>query len=154
MDAKLTFECTPFSALSLEALYDLLALRQEVFIVEQNCPYLDADGKDQPAWHLLGRDALGRLAAYARILPPGVSYPQYPAIGRIVTAPFARRTGQGKALMDAAIDQTCQLFGPCAIKISAQTYLLNFYESFGFQSTGEEYLEDDIPHTAMIRPAK
>ena len=144
------YECKAFEGLSHQDLYDLLALRQEVFIVEQDCPYLDADGKDPDSWHLLGRDELGRLAAYARILPPGLSYEDYPAIGRVVTAPFCRGEGHGKALMEAAIAHCKVLFGERAIKISAQTYLLKFYESLGFRSTGEEYLEDGIPHTGMI----
>jgi ElaA protein len=143
------YECKAFEGLSLQDLYELLALRQEVFIVEQDCPYLDADGKDPDSWHLLGRDEQGRLAAYARILPPGLSYEDYPAIGRVVTAPFCRGKGHGKDLMKAAIAHCISLFGDRAIKISAQTYLLKFYESLGFRSTGEEYLEDGIPHTAM-----
>ena len=151
MDTKLRYDCKPFSALTLEELYTLLALRQEVFIVEQNCPYLDADGKDAQSWHLLGWDADGRLAAYARIIPPGVSYPQYPSIGRVVTAPFARGKGYGKEMMEQSLEALYRLFGRCPVKLSAQTYLLRFYESLGFQSTGEEYLEDDIPHTAMLR---
>ncbi|MCB9285561.1 MAG: GNAT family N-acetyltransferase [Lewinellaceae bacterium] len=151
MDTKLRYDCKPFSALSLEELYTLLALRQEVFIVEQDCPYLDNDGKDPASWHFLGWDAEGRLAAYARILPPGISYPQYPSIGRVATAPFARRNGYGKELMEQAIEALYRLFGRCPIKLSAQSYLLKFYESLGFHSTGEEYFEDDILHTAMIK---
>lgn len=128
-----------------------MTLRQEVFVVEQNCPYLDADGKDQKSWHLLGWDEQGRLAAYARILPPGVSYPKYPSIGRVVTAPHSRGKGYGRELMQEASEALYRLFGRCPIKLSAQTYLLQFYESLGFRSTGEAYLEDDIPHTAMVK---
>ena len=150
MPAKLHYSCLPFSALSPGELYEIMALRQEVFVVEQNCPYLDADGKDPLGWHLMGRDEQGRLAAYVRILPAGVSYPEYPSIGRVVTAPFARRMGYGKELMETAIRQLYNLFGRQPIKIGAQTYLLKFYESLGFRSTGEEYLEDGIPHTKMV----
>jgi ElaA protein len=146
----LHFTCQTFADLPLLELYEIMALRQEVFIVEQNCPYLDADGKDPFAWHLQGRDGEGRLACYARLLPAGVSYPDYPSIGRVVSAPPARGTGAGRELMRQSIAACRSLFGPVPIKIGAQTYLLRFYESFGFRSTGEEYLEDGIPHTKMI----
>jgi ElaA protein len=150
MYGNMTFSCLPFNQLSAQELYDIMALRQEVFIVEQNCPYLDADGKDPRAWHLLGRDDTGRLIAYTRLLPVGVSYPEYTSIGRVVSAPGVRGTGAGKALMVKSIEMTRHLFGPGPIKIGAQSYLLRFYESFGFRSTGEEYLEDGIPHTKMV----
>ncbi len=146
----LTFTCLPFEQLSLTDLYALLALRQEVFIVEQNCPYLDCDGKDQASWHLLGHENTGQLVCYTRLLPTGVAYPDYPSIGRVVTAPSARSTGAGKLLMTRSIELCRELFGPQVIKIGAQTYLLKFYEGFGFLSTGEEFLEDGIPHTRMV----
>lgn len=149
----LTFTCIPFSELRPEELYEAMALRQEVFIVEQNCPYLDADGKDLAAWHLLGRDQAGKLIAYTRLLPEGVSYPGYTSIGRVVSAPSVRGTGAGRELMQRSIDMCRLLFGNQPIKIGAQSYLLKFYESLGFQSTGEAYLEDGIPHTKMILPA-
>ncbi|TNE47272.1 MAG: GNAT family N-acetyltransferase [Bacteroidetes bacterium] len=146
----LHYACLPFYDLTLDELYAIMALRQEVFVVEQTCPFLDADGLDQPAWHLLGRDAAGRLAAYTRLLPRGTSYPEYTSIGRVVSAPFARNTGAGRAIMQTSITMCRHLFGPTDIKIGAQTYLLRFYESLGFVSTGEEYLEDGIPHTKMV----
>lgn len=146
----LYFSCLPFHQLTPRELYDAMALRQEVFVVEQNCPYLDADGKDPDAWHLFGRDAGGRLIAYTRLLPEGVSYPGYTSIGRVVSAPAARGTGAGREVMQRSIDLCRHLFGPLPIKIGAQTYLLRFYESLGFVSTGEAYLEDGIPHTKMI----
>ncbi|MCS7037635.1 MAG: GNAT family N-acetyltransferase [Saprospiraceae bacterium] len=142
--------CRPFAALTVYELYDIMALRQEVFVVEQNCAYLDADGKDLEAWHVMGRDAQERLAAYTRLLPLGVSYEGYASIGRVVSAPFARRAGLGRLIMEHSLAWCVRLFGPVPLKISAQTYLLGFYESFGFRSTGEEYLEDGIPHTAMV----
>ena len=150
----LTFTCLPFDQLTLTELYAVLALRQEVFVVEQNCPYQDCDGKDQPAWHLLGRDETGALVCYTRLLPAGVAYPDYPSIGRVVSAPVARGTGAGRVLLARSIEQCYVLFGPRAIKIGAQTYLLKFYEDFGFRSTGEEYLEDGIPHTKMVLAAQ
>ncbi len=146
----LRFSCLPFDALSPHELYEIMALRQEVFVVEQNCPYLDADGKDLQSWHLMGRNAAGALLAYTRLLPEGVSYPGYTSIGRVVSSPAARGTGAGKLIMQRSIDLCRHLFGPLPIKIGAQSYLLKFYESLGFISTGEEYLEDGIPHTKMV----
>ena len=146
----LNFTCVPFKDLTVNELYEAIALRQEVFAVEQNCPYQDADGKDQYAWHLMGRDASGRLLAYTRLLPLGVSYPDYPSIGRVVTSPAARGTGAGKELMHKSVSMCQLLFGNLPIKIGAQSYLLRFYEGFGFVSTGEAYLEDGIPHTEMV----
>ncbi len=148
----LRFSCLPFQDLSPQELYEIMALRQEVFVVEQNCPYLDADGKDPEAWHLLGRDADGKLVVYTRLLPIGVSYSSYCSIGRVVSAPAIRGTGAGRELMRRSIDMCRHLFGDVPIKIGAQTYLVHFYESFGFRSTGEEYLEDGIPHTKMVMP--
>jgi ElaA protein len=144
------FSCLPFYDLNVHELYDIMALRQEVFVVEQNCPYLDADGKDERSWHLMGRDDAGQLIVYTRLLPEGVSYPGYTSIGRVVSAPSVRGTGAGKVLMEKSIVMTRHLFGDWPIKIGAQTYLLKFYEGFGFRSTGEEYLEDGIPHTKMV----
>lgn len=148
----LHFSCVPFEQLTVRELYDIMALRQEVFVVEQNCPYLDADGKDLHAWHLMGRDPDLRLLAYTRLLPVGVSYEGYCSIGRVVSSPAARGTGGGRAVMQRSIELCRHLFGPAPIKIGAQTYLLRFYESLGFRSTSEEYLEDGIPHTKMILP--
>ncbi len=147
----INFSLKSFTELTLEELYDAMVLRQEVFAVEQDCVYLDADNKDQDAWHLLGKNEKGALVAYLRILPKGLSYKQYPSIGRVVTSAKVRKQGAGKALLAAAIQEANTLFPGMDIKISAQTYLLRFYKSFGFEPTGEEYLEDGIPHMAMIR---
>jgi ElaA protein len=144
------FVCKPFYQLSLDELYALMILRQEVFIVEQNCPYLDADGKDQQSHHFMMYDG-DKLIACTRLLPRGLSYPEYQSIGRVVTHADARGTGAGKVLMQESIRVCLELFGENAIKIGAQSYLLRFYASFGFVSTGEEYLEDGIPHTKMVR---
>ena len=149
----LSFSCLPFADLTPQELYDIMALRQEVFIVEQNCPYLDADGKDPYCWHLTGRNAEGKLVCYTRLLPRGLAYEAYTSIGRVVSSPLARGTGAGKILMQRSIEMCVHLFGNQSIKIGAQSYLVKFYEGFGFQSTGEEYLEDGIPHTKMIRMA-
>lgn len=143
--------CKSFQELSLQELYAIMVLRQEVFVVEQDCPYLDADGKDQVSQHLMGFEE-EELVAYTRLVPMGISYEKYPAIGRVITAKKVRGRGIGIELMQASIKHCESLFGKAPIKISAQCYLLKFYNSLGFQSVGETYLEDGIPHIAMIRP--
>lgn len=144
------FTLKTFQALEIEELYGILQLRQAVFIVEQDCPYLDADGKDQASLHLMGRDHQG-IVAYARILPKGLSYEDYPSIGRILIASRARGKGFGQQLVQEAINIIERQWAAKAIKISAQSYLLKFYQDLGFQVIGAEYLEDGIPHHAMIR---
>ena len=138
-----------FDELSLVELYSILQLRTEVFIVEQNCVYQDPDGKDQSAWHLMAEED-GKLVAYTRTLPPGVSYSD-PAIGRVATSSSKRRSGLGRELMRLAIEACEKLFGNASITLSAQVYLKSFYESFGFIVVGEEYLEDGILHIKMSR---
>jgi len=125
----------------------VLALRAEVFVVEQNCAYQDPDGKDVVSYHIL-MESGEELVAYARLLPPGVSYPEA-SIGRVVSSPRVRGLGWGRALMEVAIAQTEKQFGTNEICISAQSYLLKFYQDLGFVAEGEEYLEDDIPHFKM-----
>ncbi len=146
----LQFTCYTFDDLTKEQLYDIMQLRQEVFIVEQNCPYLDADGKDQLSHHLCGFNDNGEILAYTRLLPQGVSYSDYCSIGRVVTSPSIRGTGAGLELMTQSIVYCKRLFLNQKIKISAQCYLDKFYKNLGFHSIGESYLEDDIPHQAMI----
>lgn len=138
-----------FLELTNQELYDLLALRVEVFVVEQNCPYQDVDGKDQKAHHLLGYIG-DELAAYSRITFPGVRFPEV-SIGRIVTARKYRGKGLGKQLTDEALKRIEAGYGPVPVRISAQSYLISFYRSFGFVPEGEEYLEDGILHKEMIR---
>lgn len=140
-----------FHELTLDELYAILQLRSKVFIVEQNCIYNDVDGKDQLAWHLAATEN-GKLIAYARILPPGVVYTG-PAIGRVVTSPSQRGSGLGRELMTRSIEHCENLFGPTPITLSAQAYLKKFYESLGFFATGDEYLDDGIPHIEMTRKA-
>ena len=143
------FDCKKFSALSPYELYEILHLRNEVFVVEQNCVFEDADHKDQEAWHLMGwMDK--NLAAYTRLLPPGYGYEEM-SIGRVVTSPKYRRTGIGRVLMGESIETCYKLFGEGPIKIGAQLYLKKFYESFGFEQEGEGYIEDGIRHIYMIR---
>lgn len=142
------WQCKAFNELSLQQLYALLALRAEVFVVEQDCPYQDIDGKDQECLHVLGTNADGVLLAYARIVPAGLSYSNV-ALGRIVTSPKVRRTGAGKQLMEYCLGQIELLHGKVPVEMSAQCYLNDFYRSFGFKPEGEEYLEDGIPHIHM-----
>lgn len=140
----------PWSALTTDELYRILALRQRVFCVEQNCPYLDCDGLDQRATHLWSEngDAVG---AYLRIFAPGVRFAEA-SIGRVVTAPEVRRSGLGRTLMSEALARVAAAHGAAPIRIGAQKYLERFYGDFGFVRVSDEYLEDDIPHIEMVRP--
>ncbi len=140
-----------FHELTVDELYNILQLRSEVFIIEQNCVYQDVDGKDQAAWHLMGIDD-SQLIAYTRILSAGISY-EDPSIGRVVTLPSKRRSGLGRELMHASIAECERLFGKTPITLSAQSYLIHFYESLGFSTVGDQYLEDGIPHIKMTRKA-
>lgn len=148
---QLNWKVIPYSLLSIEQFYEIIKLRQIVFVVEQDCPYLDADGKDQKSLHVLGYHE-NSLAAYARLVEPGVSYAE-PSIGRIVSSPNFRKKGMGKELMEVSINELQRHFGPLPIRISGQLYLQKFYEGFGFAKVGEQYLEDNIPHIEMLRPA-
>ncbi|MEY4892271.1 MAG: hypothetical protein RIQ34_883 [Bacteroidota bacterium] len=137
-----------YTELSTDELYAILQLRSIVFVVEQNCPYLDLDDKDQRSWHLLGWQK-DQLVAYTRLLPAGVAFEE-PSIGRVVTAPSVRRTGIGRILMQKSIDGCHELFGQQPIQIGAQRYLESFYSSMGFEISGSPYMEDGIPHIHMI----
>lgn len=148
------YQCLSYSELGKDQLYALLALRQEVFVVEQHCPYLDADGQDQAASHLLGLTDDGQLATYVRLLPAGISYDNYVAIGRVITAPFARGKGLGRALMQEAIVQAQRLWPDTSIKLSAQAHLQAYYRSVGFSPVGDIYMEDGIPHVGMVLQSK
>lgn len=139
----------PFEGLTPQELYQVMQLRIKVFVVEQNCPYQDADGKDLEAMHLMGYQD-EELVAYARLLPQGVSY-EHASIGRVVTDSAVRRTGVGHELMREAIRRVEIFYETTQITISAQLYLLEFYQSHGFVAVGEPYLEDDIPHIEMHR---
>lgn len=147
----LHFNCLPFHRLSIDQLYSIMKLRQEVFVVEQNCPYLDADDKDQESYHVIGVDKNGTIQAYTRLVPPGISYQHYSSIGRVVTSSEVRGKKMGSPLMQFSIERCTQLWPQTSIKISAQIYIVNFYSSLGFVAVGDEYLEDDIPHIAMLR---
>ena len=138
-----------FEALSLTELYSVLQLRSEVFIVEQNCPYQDVDGKDYKALHLIG-EYNGKTVAYARLFKPD-DYFENASIGRVVIGINYRDKKWGHYLMHEAIAGIETYFGQTSITISAQLYLQKFYESHGFVKTSEMYLEDDIPHIEMKR---
>lgn len=138
-----------FQELSLVELYNILQLRSEVFVVEQNCVYQDLDGKDKNAYHVLGNEN-GELVAYTRFFAPG-DYFDEAAIGRVVVKENKRALGYGNVIMQASNKAVYTLFGGTAIKISAQYHLLHFYKQLGFEPIGEQYLEDGIPHTAMIK---
>ena len=136
-----------FSELSGSELYSILRLRAAVFVVEQNCAYLDPDHKDEDAYHVLLKDT-GLLIGYSRLLAPGVSHSEQ-SIGRVVIKKEARLKGSGRALMRYSIDQCRELFKKETIVISAQTYLTEFYSSLGFRVEGAQYNEDGIPHVQM-----
>lgn len=138
-----------FTDLTPQQLYAILQLRNEVFVVEQNCVFQDADDKDQEAFHLMGWHN-DNLVAYTRLIAPGISYPEA-SIGRVVTSPAARRNGAGKELMQRSINAIYDLYGQGPIQIGAQLYLKAFYQSFGFEQKGEIYLEDGIEHIHMIK---
>ncbi len=147
----LQWQLKTFHQLSSLELYEVMRLRGEVFVVEQNCPFVDADGKDVASHHLCGFHQ-GELVAYARLVPPGSCYAE-PSIGRVLTAGKYRKLGYGKLLMQQALRETEKLHGQIAIRIGAQYYLKNFYEAFGFQDINDHYLEDGIAHLIMLRPA-
>ena len=146
---QLLWEIKTFDALSVHELYDMLRLRSEIFVVEQNCVYLDLDGKDKVALHLLGK-MNGEIVAHARLFPAGISFDNA-SIGRVTVDSKHRDKKWGHELMREAIAGVQHKFGESKIKIGAQLYLKKFYESHGFVQTSEMYLEDDIPHIEMKR---
>jgi len=144
---ELHWQINSFDELSTAALYAILQLRSEVFVVEQNCVYLDTDNKDAAAFHLSGWKG-NEIAAYCRVLPPGLSYPEA-SIGRVATSLQYRRFGYGRELVTRAVGFTLHKFECNKITISAQVYLKKFYQSLGFVPVSEIYQEDQIPHIKM-----
>ncbi len=138
-----------FEELSTTELYRIMQLRLEVFSVEQNCAYQDADGKDFNCFHLIGYNKENDILAYSRIVPPEISFKEV-SIGRVITSQKVRGTGSGKELMKKSIEFIKQQFGNVPIRIGAQCYLIKFYSGFGFEISGNEYLEDNIPHIEML----
>ncbi|MGD1857162.1 MAG: GNAT family N-acetyltransferase [Leptolyngbyaceae cyanobacterium] len=137
-----------FDALSTLELYDVLRVRQQVFIIEQTCIYSDLDGADLTCWHLTGRSDKEDLVAYLRVLPPTEQRPE-PAIGRVLVMPNARGLGLGRQLLAEGMLRTQRQFPGYDIVLSAQHHLEQFYGGFGFYSVSKPYLEDGIPHIAM-----
>lgn len=138
-----------YKDLSLDEFHDLVSLRIEVFVVEQDCPYQDLDGKDKTAHHLFGENESGEIVATSRILGPGISYDEV-SIGRVVVAQKVRGRGVAHEMMDKSKEFVLAEYGNVPIRISAQTYLEKYYSSHGFEFTGKEYLEDGIPHMEML----
>lgn len=138
-----------FEDLSAHELYDIMRLRSEIFVIEQNCVYLDLDGKDKLALHLYG-ESEGKIVAYSRLFKPRISF-ENASIGRVVVDANYRNRKWGHDLMREAIAGIKNHFGENKITIGAQLYLKKFYESHGFVQTSEMYLEDDIPHIEMKR---
>jgi ElaA protein len=148
---NLRIECKAFSDLSVDELYEILALRSEVFVVEQNCIFLDLDHKDQKALHFMGFDQKNQLMAYTRLFNESVYYQGFLSIGRVVVSPKGRGEGYGREIFGKSVEKVQELFGQKLIKIGAQAYLESFYGSFGFESINEDYVEDGIPHKMMVR---
>lgn len=148
---EVVWKIKSFEKLAIKELYAILKIRQEVFIVEQTCYYLDADGYDEKAIHIWGEKD-EEIVAYCRIFEPKIKYPES-SLGRVLTNPSYRNLKLGKVLLKIALNTIDTKFDTPNVRISAQDYLLRFYSEFGFISTGVEYLEDDIPHTEMLRKA-
>jgi ElaA protein len=138
-----------FDELTIHELYQILRLRSEVFVVEQDCVYQDVDNKDQKALHIMGMKD-GQVVAYTRVFKPG-DYFDNVSIGRVVVSQEQRQYGLGKQIMLASLAAIDQRFPRKPIEISAQSYLLKFYTDLGFRVIGEEYLEDGIPHRRMLK---
>lgn len=145
-----------FDTLTPHELYAVLRLRTAIFVVEQDCVFQDMDNKDQYCRHLMAwqheRNHEPELVAYTRLVPPGVSYDEFPSIGRVVTAAGVRSSGIGRQLMEKSIEELVSLYGATPIRIGAQLYLKKFYESFGFEQSSDVYDEDGIDHLEMTRP--
>lgn len=141
--------CKHYDELTKQEFHQILKVREEVFIIEQNCVYQDIDHKDIDSYHLCIYHQ-NELIAYSRIIPLGISYENYISIGRVLSILPYRKNGTGRFLMQKTMQSSKDLFPNTPIKISAQKYLKAFYESFGFVYTGKEYLEDNIPHIEMI----
>ena len=156
MKTTTQWQIKTFNELSLDQLYDLLKLRSDVFVVEQCCYYPDLDGEQnqldrhKDTVHLFGYQD-ETLVAYLRVLAQGQSYDDYISIGRVVTAKQARAAGLGHELMSEGLKVCLQHFANQPIKISAQEHLINFYQQHGFKQVSAMYLEDNIPHVAMVK---
>jgi len=146
---KFEHQVKSFQELSLEEFHDIIALRIQIFIIEQNCPYQEVDGKDKLAHHLFFKNEMDEIIAVTRILPQGISYEEV-AIGRVVVHEDYRGTGLGNQLMSDSMNFVRDKYGDVPVRLSAQKHLENYYGNHGFKSTGKEYLEDGIPHVEML----
>lgn len=146
---KFEHQVKSFQELSLEEFHDIVALRIQIFIIEQNCPYQEVDGKDKLAHHLFFKNEMDEIIAVTRILPQGISYEEV-AIGRVVVHEEYRGTGLGNQLMADSMNFVKDKYGEVPVRLSAQKHLENYYGNHGFKSTGKEYLEDGIPHVEML----
>ena len=149
----LTWTWQRFGGLAADDVYDLLALRAAVFVVEQACAYLDPDGLDRHSWHLLGRDGTAALRACLRVVDPGLKYAE-PSMGRVVLDQALRGSGLADQLVAEGLRQADAAWPGQANRISAQAHLQRFYARHGYQPVGDVYSEDDIPHIQMLRPAQ
>jgi len=147
--AKITWQTKAFKDLTVDEYFEIIFLRTQIFVVEQNCPYQEVDEKDRSAFHLFGRAENGEIIAVTRILPQGISYDDV-SIGRVALKKECRGQGIADTLMIASLNFIKKEFGTVAIRISAQEHLLNYYGKHGFKKVGEMYLEDDIPHIEML----
>lgn len=138
-----------FKELSLPELYDIMKLRQDVFIIEQNCIFPDIDGYDKKARHLILYDG-EKLAAYLRLFAPGIKYADEVSLGRIIVEKTYRGTGTGRLLIETGIEYSVSLFGTIPIRIEAQSELREYYNTYGFKEEGEVYIVDGIPHLQMV----
>ncbi len=151
MAVPFSWHFAPFGSLSADQLHRILGLRAEVFVLEQNCAYVDPDAKDRVSHHLWAEYSQGQVAAVARVVPPGTSYPE-PSIGRVATSSSVRGTGLGRELMRRALLEAERLYPGKELVISAQCYLEGFYADFAFVPEGDPYEEDGIPHIQMRKP--
>ncbi|WP_294245919.1 GNAT family N-acetyltransferase [uncultured Chryseobacterium sp.] len=149
MNKEIIWKIKTFEELSVPELYAIIRARVDVFVVEQECPYPDLDGYDQKALHLWAEQD-GEVLAYCRIFSNGIKYTET-SIGRVLTTEKARGKNLGKQLIQYAVETIENRFRTSEVRISAQDYLLRFYNGFGFEDTGKKYLEDNIPHTEMLR---
>ncbi len=143
------WQIVPFEQLTLNQLYAVLKLRQDIFVVEQTCPYHDMDGLDQQCLHLMAYEN-NQLIAYTRLIPQGIAHQKYSAIGRVVISELARGRKLGFELMEHSIDALREIDATTTIKIGAQQHLEKFYSQVGFKTISDMYLEDDIPHIDML----
>lgn len=148
MDNQVIFRCMSFDALDTRLLHDILRLRSEVFVVEQQSLYQDIDGLDMEAWHLCALQG-NKLMGYARLLPPGTKHPEESAIGRVVMAQSGRGHGLGRRLMREALNEAGRIWPGTPVRIEAQAYLHEFYADCGFVRISEPFLMDGILHVEM-----